>query len=307
MARRRQRGRAVTGIIVVDKPTGCSSNHLLQRIKRLFNARKAGHTGSLDPLATGVLPICLGEATKVSEFLLDADKSYRVTCKLGTLTDSGDADGTAIDHQSVPPYRTADLRAVCQRFSGELQQVPPMYSALKHQGQPLYKLAREGIEVKRKARQIHIYDIRVITHDSHSFTLDVDCSKGTYIRTLVQDIAAELGTVGHVSALRRTEAAGFDLQSAYTLDELNTLAESGEQTLDQRLSAPEAALTDMESLSLDAEQCQRIGYGQRIAVEQTGGDRHWIKLFDRHQHFLGLGQLSDDGILAPKKLFVDVN
>lgn len=307
MARRRQRGRAVTGIIVVDKPTGCSSNHLLQRIKRLFNARKAGHTGSLDPLATGVLPICLGEATKVSEFLLDADKSYRVTCTLGALTDSGDADGAVLERQPVPAYDAAGLKAVCQRFTGEQQQIPPMYSALKHQGQPLYKLAREGIEVKRKARQIRIYDIRVITHDADSFTLDVDCSKGTYIRTLVQDIAAELGTVGHVSALRRTAAAGFDLQSAYTLDELNTLAESGEQTLDQRLSAPAAALTAMASLSLDAEQCQRIRYGQRIKVEQTGGDCHWVKLFDRHQHFLGLGQLSHDGILAPKKLFVDAN
>lgn len=302
---RRQRGRAITGILVVDKPTGCSSNHLLQRVKRLFNARKAGHTGSLDPLATGVLPICLGEATKVSEFLLDADKSYQVTCTLGTLTDSGDADGTVIETQPLPIFDEQQLKAVCQRYIGDQQQIPPMFSALKHQGQPLYKLAREGIEVERKARHIRIYDIQLVSCDPDSFTLDVKCSKGTYIRTLAQDIAADLGTVGHVSMLRRTTAAGFDLQSAHTLETLTAIAETGEEALDQQLLPAAVALPDMPSLSLDADACQRISYGQRIPVEQSGGEQHWVKIFDQQQQFLGLGQLSDDGILAPKKLFVD--
>ncbi len=301
---RRKRGRPITGIIVVDKPTGYSSNFILQRVKRLFNARKAGHTGSLDPLATGVLPVCLGEATKVSEFLLDADKRYQVTCTLGVLTDSGDADGNVIERQPIPVFDESRLKTVCETFLGEQQQIPPMFSALKHQGQPLYKLAREGIEVDRKARHIKIYEIAVISLDENSFTLNVHCSKGTYIRTLVQDIAAELGSMGYVSELRRTTAAGFDLQSAYTLDELNELVETAPTALDNLLSAPEEALPEMSSISLDAEQCQRIGYGQRIPLEQQGVENDWVKLFDQHQQFLGLGQLSDDGILAPKKLFV---
>lgn len=301
---RRQRGRAVTGIIVIDKPTGDSSNHILQRVKRLFNARKAGHTGSLDPLATGVLPICLGEATKVSEFLLDADKHYQVTCTLGALTDSGDADGEVIDRQALPDFDHQTLNTVCTRFTGDQDQIPPMFSALKHQGQPLYKLAREGIEIDRKARQIKIYDIEVVSLDAQSFTLNVHCSKGTYIRTLVQDIAVALGSVGFVSALRRTVAAGFDLQSAHTIETLNAIAESGLDRLDTLLSAPEHALTDMPSLSLEQEQARRIGYGQRVPVEETGSENDWVKLFDKDQHFLGLGQLSDDGILSPKKLFV---
>jgi tRNA pseudouridine55 synthase len=188
VARRNKKGRPINGIIVIDKPTGRSSNHVLQQVKRLFNAQKAGHTGSLDPLATGLLPVCLGDATRISSYLLDADKSYRVECQLGVVTDSGDSDGNVIAESPVPEIEQVQIETIIEGFVGEQDQVPPMYSALKHQGQPLYKLARQGIEIERKARRVTIYDIKLVNLTSDTLCFDVTCSKGTYIRSLIEDI-----------------------------------------------------------------------------------------------------------------------
>ena len=227
MGRRNKKGRNITGIVIIDKPTGRSSNHVLQQVKRLFDAKKAGHTGALDPLATGVLPICLGEATKVSSYLLDADKAYHVTCKLGEVTDSGDSDGEVISTSEIPEFNEQTILDLLPKFMGEQDQVPPMFSALKYKGQPLYKLARQGIEVERKSRRITIYDIQLLAITKDSFTLDVRCSKGTYIRTLVEDISHALGSGGHVVRLHRIAAAGYTQQQALTIEQLKPLQNKG--------------------------------------------------------------------------------
>jgi tRNA pseudouridine55 synthase len=217
MGRRNKKGRNITGIVIINKPTGRSSNHVLQQVKRAFDAKKAGHTGALDPLATGVLPICLGEATKVSSYLLDADKAYQVTCTLGVVTDSGDSDGEVLNTFEIPEFTEQTILDILPQFMGEQDQVPPMFSALKYNGQPLYKLARQGIEVERKSRRITIYNIDLISTTKDTFTLEVSCSKGTYIRTLVEDISHELGCGGHVSMLRRITAAGYSLAQSITV------------------------------------------------------------------------------------------
>ncbi len=301
---RRKKGRDVTGILVIDKPTGHSSNHILQQVKRLFDANKAGHTGSLDPLASGVLPVCLGEATKLSGYLLDADKQYEVTCKLGITTDSGDADGNIIAEQAIPVFDETRLNAILKTFTGEQDQVPPMFSALKHQGQPLYKLARQGIEIERKSRRITIYDIQLQHFDSSSFTLTVRCSKGTYIRTLVEDISHTLGTGGHVTMLRRTAVAGYTLTDSVSLETLQTTREQGELTdLDKQLTAAEDALPDWPSITLDEAGCKQLSFGQSVHVTQTYECAN-VRLFDTSMQFLGLGEMTSDGVVKPKRLFV---
>jgi tRNA pseudouridine55 synthase len=237
-------------------------------VKRLFNANKAGHTGSLDPLATGVLPVCLGEATKLSTYLLDADKQYQVRCQLGILTDSGDSDGEVIAQQAIPEYSPQQLQQVLLDFVGEQQQIPPMFSALKHQGQPLYKLARQGIEIERKSRLITIYSIELLACDVESFTLQVACSKGTYIRTLVQDIAAALGSCGHVTMLRRTDAAGYDLTQALSLEALGELAEQqGLAGLDSQLLPAHEALPDWIRQCLMI--CDTVGQSKLIFMDKA--------------------------------------
>lgn len=304
MGRRNRKGRDITGIVVVDKPTGHSSNHVLQQVKRLFDAKKAGHTGSLDPLASGVLPICLGEATKLSGYLLDADKQYAVTCKLGVTTDSGDADGEVIAEQPIPDFDEAALQVILDSFIGEQDQVPPMFSALKYQGQPLYKLARQGIEVERKSRRIRIYDIELLDCSYDSFTLSVRCSKGTYIRTLVEDISHKLGTGGHVTMLRRTGVAGYSLDDAVSLEQLAEQRESGDLTvLDKLLEAAENALPDWPVVNLDEADSKTLSFGQSIQVEQDFECAN-VRLFDQNEKFMGLGEMSRDGVIKPKRLFV---
>ena len=259
MARRKKSGRDLTGILIVDKPSGVTSNRVLQIVKRQFQANKAGHTGTLDPLASGVLPICLGEATKLSTHLLDADKIYQVTCRLGIATNSGDSDGEVIGEQAIPVFTNESLNLLLTDFTGLQTQIPPMFSALKHQGQPLYKLARQGIEIERKARQITIYDLQLLAVTSDSFTLEVACSKGTYIRTLVQDIAAAMGSCGHVSMLRRTAAAGYDLSQAVPLSSLETLAEQADiNLLDKQLLPAVDALPDWPLVALDSQQTRQL-------------------------------------------------
>lgn len=303
MGRRNKKGRDITGIIIVDKPTGRSSNHVLQQVKRLFDAKKAGHTGSLDPLATGVLPICLGEATKVSSYLLDADKRYHVTCQLGAVTDSGDSDGNIISTSPIPDFMEQDLVDLLPKFIDEQDQVPPMFSALKHQGQPLYKLARQGIEVERKSRRITIYDIKLLSITSDSFTLNVQCSKGTYIRTLVEDISHALGSGGHVTMLRRIAAAGYQLSQSVAIEQLEKLAEQGLQNLDAILLATEDALPDWPSIFVSDDMVTALRLGQTIKVEQCF-ERAKVRLFDRNKQFLGLGEMTEQGIVAPKRVFV---
>lgn len=303
MGRRNRKGRDITGIVVVDKPSGHSSNHVLQQVKRLFDAKKAGHTGSLDPLASGVLPICLGEATKLSGYLLDADKQYAVTCKLGITTDSGDADGEVIAEQAIPEFDETTLQPILDNFIGEQDQVPPMFSALKYQGQPLYKLARQGIEVERKSRRIRIYEIQLLDCSYDSFTLSVRCSKGTYIRTLVEDISHKLGTGGHVTMLRRTGVAGYSLDDAVSLEQLAERRESGDlAVLDKLLEAAENALPDWPVINLDEAASKTLSFGQSIQVEQDFECAN-VRLFDQNEKFMGLGEMSPDGVIKPKRLF----
>ena len=303
MARRAKKGRDITGIIVVDKPIGRSSNHILQQVRRLFSANKAGHTGNLDPLASGVLPICLGEATKLSGYLLDADKAYEVECQLGVVTDSGDADGEVIETLAIPVFDAQVLQSVVAQFIGEQEQVPPMFSALKYQGQPLYKLARQGIEVERKSRRICIYGIEILQCTADSFRLAVRCSKGTYIRTLVEDISHKLGTGGHVTMLRRTHAAGYDLTHALTLEQLTQLAEQGLSALDERLQAAHEALPDWPEVHLDEADSQRICFGQTVTINQAFVCAN-VRLFDHQARFIGLGEMTPAGLVSPKRLFV---
>lgn len=303
MGRRNRKGRDITGIVVIDKPSGHSSNHVLQQVKRLFDAKKAGHTGSLDPLASGVLPICLGEATKLSGYLLDADKQYAVTCKLGITTDSGDADGEVIAEQPIPEFDEAGLQTILNSFIGEQDQVPPMFSALKYQGQPLYKLARQGIEVERKSRRIRIYEIELLDCSYDSFTLSVRCSKGTYIRTLVEDISHRLGTGGHVTMLRRTGVAGYTLDDAVSLEQLTERRETGDlAVMDKLLEAAENALPDWPVVNLDEAESKTLSFGQSIQVEQDFECAN-VRLFDQNEKFMGLGEMSPDGVIKPKRLF----
>ncbi|MBE9533349.1 MAG: tRNA pseudouridine(55) synthase TruB [Proteobacteria bacterium] len=304
MGRRNKKGRNITGIVIIDKPTGRTSNHVLQQVKRLFDAKKAGHTGALDPLATGVLPICLGEATKVSSYLLDADKAYHVTCKLGVVTDSGDSDGEILSTSEIPQFDEQAILDLLPKFIGEQDQVPPMFSALKYQGQPLYKLARQGIEVERKSRRITIYDIQLLSITEDSFSLAVRCSKGTYIRTLVEDISHDLGCGGHVSALRRVTAAGYDLQQSLTVEQLMEIAEKGIDSLDSLLLPTEDALPDWPMVVCNDDEVSALRHGQYIQAEQAFESKN-IRLFSADKSFIGLGEMSEQGVVAPKRVFVD--
>ncbi len=253
---KRKSGRNVHGIILLDKRLGVSSNKALQEVRHLFNANKAGHTGSLDPLATGLLPLCFGEATKVSALMLDDNKRYRVVIQLGVMTDTGDAEGEIILTKPVPDYSMASLIACLQQFVGEIDQVPPMYSALKHQGKKLYELAREGITIERKARRITIFELNLLENvqieagalgDSDQLVLDVFCSKGTYIRSLAEDIGHALGTCGTVKALRRLEAGQFNIEQAKTIEQLITM---DEQALFDSLIAVDKPLEFLPAVQL---------------------------------------------------------
>ena len=223
---RRRKGRDVNGILVIDKPAGVTSNGILQQVKRLFGAAKAGHTGALDPLATGVLPLCFGEATKFSQMMLDSDKAYIATARLGIRTETGDSEGAVVAEKPVPDGLTADLlEPVLDGFRGDIQQVPSMYSALKHKGRPLYEYAREGIEVERPARPVTIYELTLLDIRENELDIAVSCTKGTYIRSLVEDIGEALGCGAHVTALRRTMASGFTLANAHAVSDLEAMRE----------------------------------------------------------------------------------
>ena len=301
MAKRRSKGRDVHGILLLDKPQGLTSNQVLQKVKRLFDARKAGHTGSLDPLATGMLPICFGEATKISSFLLNADKRYIAVCKLGQRTDSADADGNILTTRSVEGISEPQVREILQQFVGEQQQVPPMHSAIKQDGVPLYKLAHQGIEVEREARSITVYQLELIKFEKDILELDISCSKGTYVRTLADDIGEALGCGAHIAALRRLQVGVFDGAEMHTLDELNTLKEQGVTALDQTLLPVDSGLNDWADVQLTSDSTFYIRQGQAVFVPQLKTEGY-VRLYDPSHEFIGIGMVLEDGRVAPKRL-----
>lgn len=282
-------------MLLLDKPTGMSSNAALQKARWLFNAEKAGHTGTLDPLATGLLPLCFGEATKFAGALLDAGKSYRATVRLGIVTDSADADGQVLETRPVAATE-ADALALLPHFTGEIDQVPPMHSALKRDGVPLYELARRGIEVERVPRRVTIHALSLSNWAADCFDLDVDCSKGTYIRVLAADLGAALGCGAHLAALRRTCVAGIDLSRAVTLDVLEALPA---EERDRLLLPPDALLSDLPVVQLDAQEAEILLHGQ--AVRRNCSPPSRSRLYGP-QGFIGLGVSTADGWLQPKRL-----
>lgn len=297
--------RPVDGLLLLDKPTGCTSNAALQRVKWLFRARKAGHTGSLDPLATGMLPICLGEVTKLSPYLLGADKTYRVAVALGTRTSTGDADGEVVERSPVTALERSALERVIPQFTGEISQVPPMYSALKQAGRRLYELARAGIEVERQPRLVTIHEIVLESDDPAQPVLRVRCSKGTYIRSLVEDLAQAAGTLAHVAALRRLSVEPYPESAMRSLDELEALAAQGEAALDAVLLSPDQALPHWPGLRLGAAESFYLRQGNTImaGAASAGLRPGLVRIGDHQGRFVGIGELLADGRLAPRRLF----
>lgn len=302
MSRRREHGRPIDGILPLDKPAGVTSNGALQQVKRLYQARKAGHTGSLDELATGLLPLCFGEATKVSSYLLEADKFYRAICRLGIKTSTADALGEVLLERPVPALSRERILATLADFTGAIAQTPPMHSALKHQGKRLYELARAGVEVERQPRTVTIYDLELIDFGADWIEIEVRCSKGTYIRTLAEDIGEQLGCGAHISALRRLGAGPFTAGQMVTVEQLNqTLETSGLEALDQFLLPLDSALASSPAVKLAAPLAHYLTQGQAVLVPNapTSG---WLRLYDDLGQFLGIGEILDDGRVAPKRL-----
>ena len=299
---RKHKGRNVNGILVIDKPQGVTSNGILQQVKRLYGAAKAGHTGALDPLATGVLPLCFGEATKFSQMMLDSDKAYVTTARLGVRTETGDSEGAVVEENPVPALTEADVEQVLERFRGPIEQVPSMYSALKHQGRPLYEYAREGIEIDRPARPVTIHELTLLAMRENELDLAVSCTKGTYVRSLVEDIGNALGCSAHVSALRRTMASGYTLEDAHAVPELEAMREKGE-SLDGLLLPPESALTMFPEVQLSGPSLVSILNGQPVKMTDQPVEGY-VRLYGNHS-FVGLAEAlpMDEGIeLVPRRL-----
>ena len=291
----------MNGILVVDKPAGISSNDVVQQAKRLFGAQKVGHTGSLDPLATGVLPLCFGEATKFSQYLLDADKKYWAQVRLGITTETADADGEVIAQADTSGITESQVTAALETFVGEIEQIPSMYSALKHQGQPLYKLARQGIEVERAPRRISIYSAELLQFSEASIELRVHCSKGTYIRSLAEDLGAALGCGGHVSALRRLAAGPYEEAQATTLDELREVGDVRE--MDALLLPVSSAVGSWPAVRLHEDTAHYVRQGQPVQAAHAPTDG-WVQIFElaEEDRFLGVGEILTDGRVAPRRL-----
>ncbi len=303
--RRRPRGRNITGILLLDKPLGMTSNAALQEVKHLFKAQKAGHTGSLDPLATGLLPLCFGNATKISAFLLDADKRYEVRVRLGEITSTADAEGEIIESRSAEHITREDVQAVLGDFLGEIAQLPPMFSAVKHNGQRLYQLARQGIEVEREARNITIYDLRLLDFTGPEFDLLVHCSKGTYVRTLAEDIGKALGVGAHVVALRRTLVGPFEAQDMVSMESLQqVLQEQGLHGLDQLLLPMDAGLNHWPAVHLGADSSFYIKQGQPVQVPKAPTEGY-VRIYGADEKFIGVGEIDDDGRVAPRRLLAN--
>ncbi len=287
--------------MLLDKPAGMSSNSALQHVKRLFNAKKAGHTGNLDVPATGLLPICLGEATKVSAYLLDSSKTYRALCRLGITTTTGDADGDILAEKPIPKLSKDDVKQACMQFLGETEQVPPMYSALKYKGQRLYELAYKGIEVERKARKITIHRIELLNFDNETFEIAIYCTKGTYIRTLAESIGHELGCGAHVLTLRRLGVGPFNESQMVTPTQLQAAAAAGVAQLDTLLLPMDTALLDLPEIYLTDDMAFYLCRGLAVMVSGLPKSGR-LRLYDSTARFLGLGEVAKNGFLAPKRL-----
>lgn len=301
MGRRRRSGRQLTGIVLLDKPVGMGSTEVLQRVKNLFQARKAGHTGSLDRLASGLLPICFGEATKISGFLLEADKRYRSTFRLGVVTSTGDAEGDVLEQCEPPELDRTTILRVLAEFTGEIEQIPPMHSAIKHQGQRLYKLAHQGLTVEREPRCVTIHRLALLDHGEGRLQVEVECSKGTYIRTLAEDIGKHLGCGASVETLHRFGAGPFDAADMVTLSELEERAERGFTYLDEVLLPIEAAVAHWPGVSLPDGVAYYLRRGQPVLVPHAPTEG-WVRIFAGGNRFVGVGEVLDDGRVAPRRL-----
>ncbi|MEH2920491.1 tRNA pseudouridine(55) synthase TruB [Samsonia erythrinae] len=311
MSRPRRRGRDIHGVLLLDKSQGMSSNDVLQKVKRLYNANKAGHTGALDPLATGMLPICLGEATKFSQYLLDSDKRYRVIARLGQRTDTSDADGNVIEERAIR-FSETDLAQALESFRGTTQQVPSMYSALKYQGRKLYEYARQGLTVPREAREITVYELVFIRWEGDELELEIHCSKGTYIRTIIDDLGEKLGCGAHVIYLRRLQVATYPTARMVTLEQLTTLVEQAQAeardpalSLDPLLMPMESPVIDFPEVNLTPVVAGYLKLGQ--AVQTANAPRNgMVRITEGDERkFIGMGEIDDDGRVAPRRLVVE--
>lgn len=309
-AKPRRFDRDVDGILLLDKSTGMSSNAALQQARALFRALKAGHAGSLDPMASGMLPVCFGQATKVCAYLLDSGKSYRFTARLGERSDTGDADGTIVERATAPPLTEDVIRDVLNANLGEQRQVPPMYSALKQGGRRLYELARRGEEVERAPRTIRIESLEFIRFDGRDLELSVRCSKGTYVRTLAEDLAKQLGTLAHLVALRRLSVDPFGALPMYTLEQLSERAAAGIERLDGCLLPSDRAVPHLPAVTVDATGRDALTHGQpaRCAGDPlaAGHAERVVRIYGPEQRFLGLGELMPHGVVQPRRLLVGV-
>lgn len=310
MGRRpRRRGRPVDGIILLDKPTGITSNSALQKVKNIFFAEKAGHTGALDPLATGMLPICFGEATKFSQFLLDSDKRYRVIAKLGERTNTSDSDGEVVETREVK-VSLGDLERSIASFRGDTMQVPSMFSALKHEGKPLYEYARAGIEVPREARKITVYEITLLRFEGHEVEMEVHCSKGTYIRTIVDDLGEMLGCGAHVTMLRRTGVSKYPYERMVTLEQLEALLEQAREQdiqprelLDPLLLPLDSAVQDLREVNLIPAVASYALQGQAVNIPNAPAEGEVVRMtVGEERTFIGVGETDAEGMLKPRRL-----
>jgi len=305
LGRSRRKGRVIDGILLLDKPAGITSNGALQRVKHLFGAAKAGHTGSLDPIATGVLPICFGEATKFSQFLLDADKGYIATIQLGVRTTTGDSEGDIVHERSVPELSDEAIESCLDSFRGEIDQIPSMYSAIKLNGQPLYKLARQGIEVERQPRRVTIMTLTLLERTHDQWVLNITCTKGTYVRSLAEDIGELIGCGAHVVGLRRRQAGPFAIEETCTLEKLEDLkAESGERALDETLLPVSAAVADYPVIEMTELTASYFVQGQPVQIAGVK-EEGLVSVYSEAMEdkiFVGVGEILDDGKIAPRRL-----
>ena len=303
MSKRNSKGRDINGVVLLDKASGGSSNHALQQVKHLFDANKAGHTGSLDPLASGLLPICLGQSTKVAQFLLDGDKRYFVRGKLGQVSNTGDSEGELVSFGSTQEVDFNSIENVLLKFIGNINQTPPMYSALKRNGTPLYKLARKGIEVERTQRPVCIHEIKFISYEEEILSLEVSCSKGTYIRTLIEDIGKSLGSGGYVIELRRIGFSHLDITQSRTYEQLLELKNIDLESLDTVILGADEMLPNIEAIYLDTEQSRDIRQGKKIQFTGFSSIQK-IKLYDDNKQFIGIGESNLLSEVLPKRLFI---
>ncbi|TBL54385.1 tRNA pseudouridine(55) synthase TruB [Obesumbacterium proteus] len=311
MSRPRRRGRDINGVLLLDKHQGLSSNDVLQKVKRIYNANKAGHTGALDPLATGMLPICLGESTKFSQFLLDADKRYRVIARLGQRTNTSDADGEVVQERPVE-FTQEQLDAALEQFRGDSQQIPSMYSALKHQGKPLYEYARQGIDVPREARDITVYELQFIRWEGDELELEIHCSKGTYIRTIIDDLGEVLGCGAHVIYLRRVQVSNYPSERMISLEQLQQMVAAAEEAgveprtvLDPLLLPMDTAASHLPEINLTDVVAAYVLQGQPVQVQGLPAEGMVRINVGEKRRFIGVGEVDDQGRLAPRRLVVE--